>query len=45
MARRKRGGWRLRLAALVLLTAMAGAIALWWHMRSWTPPRQTYPRR
>lgn len=43
MARRKRGGWRLRLAALVLLIAMAGGIALWWHLRGWTPSRASYP--
>lgn len=43
MARKKRGGWRLRLAAFLLLVAVAGGIALWWHMRGWMPPRAAYP--
>lgn len=44
MARRKRaGGWRLRLAGLVLLLAIAGAGGLWWHLRQWTPSRVAFP--
>lgn len=43
MARRKGGSWRLRLAAIVLLLALVGAVAGWWHLRHWTPPRAAYP--
>lgn len=44
MARRKRaGGWRLRLAGLVLLAAIVSAAGLWWHLRQWTPSRVAYP--
>jgi len=42
MARRKRTGWRMRLAALVLLAALVGAAAAWWHLRDWTPPRSRW---
>ncbi|MFC3173253.1 glycoside hydrolase family 25 protein [Novosphingobium bradum] len=40
---RSGGNWRLRLAALVLLAALVGAVALWWHLRGWTPPREAFP--
>lgn len=43
MARRNGGRWRLRLAALVLLLALVGGGAGWWHLRHWTPARQDYP--
>ncbi|PLK26876.1 glycoside hydrolase family 25 protein [Novosphingobium sp. TH158] len=43
MARKGRGSWRLRLAALVLLLALAGSVAMWWHLRSWQPPREQWP--
>lgn len=34
--------WHLRIGALVLLTALVGAVAAWWHLRQWTPPRAEY---
>lgn len=37
------GRWRLRLAALVVLAALVGVVAGWWHLRGWTPPRSDYP--
>ena len=40
---RQRGNWRLRLAALVLLVAVIGVVALWWHLRGWTPSRKAFP--
>jgi len=40
---RPRGNWRLRLAAMVLLAALVGVIALWWHLRVWTPSRKDFP--
>lgn len=40
---RKQGKWRLRLAALVLLVALVGAVGLWWHLRGWTPSRKAFP--
>ena len=40
---RPRGNWRLRLAAMVLLAALVGVIALWWHLRGWTPSRKDFP--
>jgi lysozyme len=40
---RSGGKWRLRLAALVLLAALVGTVALWWHLRGWTPPRSAFP--
>ena len=43
MARRNGGRWRLRLAAFVLLLALVGGGAGWWHLRHWTPTRQGYP--
>lgn len=43
MARKRRGGWRLRLAAVLLLLGITGLVALWWHLRSWTPPRGDFP--
>jgi lysozyme len=35
----------LRLAALVLLAGLVGIVALWWHLRGWTPPRAAYPNQ
>ena len=43
--RRTGGNWRLRLAALVLLVGLVGIVALWWHLRGWTPPRAAYPNQ
>jgi len=43
--RRTSGNWRLRLAALVLLAGLVGIVALWWHLRGWTPPRAAYPNQ
>jgi len=43
--RRTGGNWRLRLAALVLLAGLVGIVALWWHLRGWTPPRAAYPNQ
>jgi lysozyme len=31
------------MAALVLLLALAGGVAGWWHLRSWEPSRQQWP--
>ena len=46
MARRSgRAGWRLRIAALVLLAALLAAGAGWWHLRGWTPSRSTFPHQ
>jgi len=43
MARRNGRRWRLRLAAAVLLLALVGGAAAWWHLRHWTPQRQEFP--
>ena len=47
MARRRRHPgarhWRLRIAAIVLLLALMGGAAVWWHLRHWTPSRERYP--
>ena len=43
MARKTRPRWRLRLAALALLAALAGAVAGWWHLRHWVPSRTAWP--
>lgn len=43
MARRNASRWRLRLAGLALLIALIGGVAMWWHLRHWTPPREAYP--
>ena len=47
MARRRGRGaasqWRLRFAALLLLVALVGGIAAWWHLRHWTPSRTAFP--
>ena len=46
MARRSgRAGWRLRIAALVLLAALVAAGAGWWHLRGWTPARSAFPHQ
>ncbi len=42
MARRKGSPWRLRLAALALLFALIGVVAIWWHLKHWAPPRSAY---
>jgi len=46
MARRNGGRtgsrWRLRIAALVLLAALVGGGAGWWHLRHWTPSRAEF---
>jgi len=43
MARKKQRGWRLRAAGAVLLLAIVGAGALWWHLRYWMPSRAAFP--
>jgi len=43
MARKTTSATRLRLLGTVLLIALIGAGAGWWHMRSWTPPRSSFP--
>lgn len=43
MARRKPGGWRLRLFGLALLLAMLGGGWAWWHLAHWTPSRAAWP--
>lgn len=47
MARRRgqpaAGSWRLRIAAIVLLLGLVGAVAGWWHLRHWLPDRSRYP--
>ena len=42
MARAKRRGWHLRLAAVAVLIALGLFIAVWWHLRQWTPARTTF---
>ena len=37
--------WLLRLAALVVLFAIAFAAWLWWDMRSWRPDERLYPEQ
>ena len=43
MARKKSGGWRLRLLGAVLLLGLVGAAWAWWDMRHWQPPRAAWP--
>lgn len=43
MARKKSGGWRLRLFGLALLLALTGGAWGWWHISHWTPPRSAWP--
>lgn len=40
-----RGGssWPMRIAAILLLFGLVGAVAGWWHLRHWTPERSRYP--
>lgn len=35
--------WRLHLAALLVLTALAGAVWYWWDLRQWAPDEALYP--
>ena len=47
MARRRgppgASSWPMRIAAILLLLGLVGAIAGWWHLRHWTPDRARYP--
>lgn len=43
MARKKRSGWPLYIAAALLLIGLCGAGWLWWTMIHWTPSEDTYP--
>lgn len=43
MGRKKAYRWRGRLAAALLLIALAGGAWAWWQAQHWTPSRQTYP--
>lgn len=43
MARRSSSRSYLRLLGAVLLLAMAGGLAGWWHLRHWQPDRAVYP--
>jgi len=40
---RKTSRWLLRLLAIALLMILIGGGWAWWHMRSWTPPREQWP--
>jgi lysozyme len=44
-AKRRRGAWPLRLAALALLVVLVGIGAAWWHMRHWLPSRAQWPQQ
>lgn len=35
--------WPMRIAAILLLFGLVGAIAGWWHLRHWTPARARFP--
>jgi lysozyme len=43
MGRRRSFSTRWRIAALLLLVALAGGIYAWWDFIHWTPPREAYP--
>jgi lysozyme len=43
MARRRGSSTRLRWLAALLLVALVGGIAGWWHLRHWTPERGMFP--
>ncbi len=43
MARRRSSSARLRWLAALLLVALVGGGAGWWHLRHWTPERVAYP--
>lgn len=43
MGRQKAYRWRGRLAAALLLAALAGGAWAWWQAQHWTPSRDTYP--
>ena len=43
MGRSRKSQWRVRLIAALLLAAMVGAAAVWWHSRHWKPERTAFP--
>lgn len=43
MARKVSSRTKLRLAGAILLLAMIGGAAGWWHLRHWTPDRAAFP--
>lgn len=43
MARRKTGAALWRWLGAIVLIAVFGGGALWWHVRHWTPDRKVYP--
>ena len=45
MGRKKGIAWRWRIAAFLLLVAIIGGVAVWWHLVNWVPPRADWPRQ
>ncbi|MCX7864004.1 MAG: glycoside hydrolase family 25 protein [Novosphingobium sp.] len=43
MTRRQHRRTRLRILGALVLLALIGGVALWWHLRHWLPPRDIYP--
>ncbi|WP_126173086.1 glycoside hydrolase family 25 protein [Altericroceibacterium xinjiangense] len=43
MGRKKASPWRWRVAAILLLAALAGGLYAWWQARHWAPPRGEFP--
>lgn len=43
MGRKRTFPWRWRLAALLLLVALGGAVWGWWRLQHWAPPVSEYP--
>jgi len=43
MGRKRALPWRTRIAAAVVLLAVAGGTWLWWTAQHWTPPRDEFP--
>jgi lysozyme len=43
MGRKRALSWRTRIAAAVLLLALAGGVWLWWTAQHWTPSRDDFP--
>ncbi|MFM2301689.1 MAG: hypothetical protein RLZZ84_1425 [Pseudomonadota bacterium] len=43
MARKGKGGWRLRLLGVIVLLAVIGGTYAWWDMIHWRPERAAFP--